>query len=117
MYTERARALRRCKATRKDGTPCQRWACWDDPQGRCAAHGGRIAGPHLLERTHYPPCRCVAYAWPHRPGSGLCRWPDPPEYRLNMREGTHATGYKLLHRMFRQPSPIAGRRYFGFPWR
>ena len=23
-------------------------------------------------------CRCEAYPWPHRPGGGLCRWPDPP---------------------------------------
>jgi hypothetical protein len=23
-------------------------------------------------------CRCKAYPFPHRPGGGLCRWPDPP---------------------------------------
>ena len=23
-------------------------------------------------------CGCGAYPWPHRPGGGLCRWPDPP---------------------------------------
>lgn len=23
-------------------------------------------------------CRCAAYRWPHRPGGGLCRWPEPP---------------------------------------
>ena len=23
-------------------------------------------------------CRCEAYPWPHRPGGGLCRWPEPP---------------------------------------
>src|SRR5687768_10882057 len=23
-------------------------------------------------------CRCEAYPWPHRPGGGLCLWPDPP---------------------------------------
>ena len=23
-------------------------------------------------------CRCPAYGFPHRPGGGLCRWPDPP---------------------------------------
>lgn len=26
-------------------------------------------------------CRCAAYPWPHRPGGGLCRWPDPPTER------------------------------------
>ncbi|HEY7087918.1 MAG TPA: hypothetical protein VH518_07490 [Tepidisphaeraceae bacterium] len=25
-----------------------------------------------------PKCKCPAYPWPHRPGGGLCRWPDPP---------------------------------------
>ena len=24
-------------------------------------------------------CQCKAYPWPHRPGGGLCRWPDPPQ--------------------------------------
>jgi hypothetical protein len=23
-------------------------------------------------------CRCEAYPWPHRPGGGFCRFPDPP---------------------------------------
>ncbi len=23
-------------------------------------------------------CRCEAYPWPHRPGGGFCRCPDPP---------------------------------------
>src|SRR6516164_4286955 len=26
-------------------------------------------------------CRCEAYPWPHRPGGGFCRWPDPPVER------------------------------------
>lgn len=25
-----------------------------------------------------PKCRCEAYPWPHRPGGGLCRFPDTP---------------------------------------
>jgi hypothetical protein len=25
-----------------------------------------------------PVCTCQAYQWPHRPGSGFCRYPDPP---------------------------------------
>jgi hypothetical protein len=35
--------------------------------------------PHAPHRyAQYLPCTCAAYAWPHRPGGGLCRWPDPP---------------------------------------
>jgi hypothetical protein len=30
---------------------------------------------------HRRKCRCDAYRWPHRPGGGLCRYPDPPEAR------------------------------------
>src|SRR5687768_11792407 len=26
-------------------------------------------------------CRCEAYKFPHRPGGGLCRWPEPPAVR------------------------------------
>jgi len=26
-------------------------------------------------------CRCDAYRFPHRPGGGLCRYPDPPAVR------------------------------------
>ncbi len=26
-------------------------------------------------------CRCDAYKFPHRPGGGLCRFPDPPVIR------------------------------------
>lgn len=112
MYSDRARELRRCQAERKDGTSCQGWAVWGDEQGRCAGHGGRVAGRHVLERTHYTPCRCIAYAWPHRPGSGLCKWPDMPEYRSTLPAGTHALGYKELRRFLRQPSPIAAWRFF-----
>ncbi len=35
-------------------------------------------------------CRCTAYSWPHRPGGGLCRWPEEPEYRLTTLAGTPA---------------------------
>jgi hypothetical protein len=45
------------------------------------------------QRRHYPtlaiPCTCAAYAWPHRPGGGLCRWPEPPRYRRTTAAGTH----------------------------
>src|SRR3954464_9424112 len=26
-------------------------------------------------------CQCEAYRFPHRPGGGLCRYPDPPAVR------------------------------------
>jgi hypothetical protein len=85
-YSEKARELRRCKATRADGQPCRAWACWDDPDGRCMAHAGRHhTGPmpfRWATSTHQAarvvPCTCRAYGWPHRPGGGLCRWPDLP---------------------------------------
>lgn len=48
----------------------------------------------------YPPCQCSAYGWPHRPGGGVCRWPDPPQFRLTTRAGMHrsAAGGKIRHR-------------------
>ncbi len=56
-------------------------AAWGDPGQRCGGHGGRSTGR--------PSCQCAAYAWPHRRGDGLCRWPDEPTYRLTTPAGTH----------------------------
>ena len=105
MYGPEAIARRRCTARRKDGEHCRAWSLWDDPRQLCMAHAGRHhTGPmkpilmqtmqerlakYARQRTHYRPCTCEAYAWPHRPGSGLCRWPDPPLYRSLTPAGTH----------------------------
>lgn len=92
-YSRMAKAVRRCRGTRKDGEPCQAYAVWDDPRGLCAAHGRHHTGPLPKryaphKKSSYPPCRCRAYQWPHRPGGGLCEWPDVPEYRLLTPLGT-----------------------------
>jgi hypothetical protein len=99
-YSERARALRRCRhiygaGHARAGEPCRAFALWDSPEGLCAAHGGRTRGPDRVERygecATRPKCSCEAYAYPHRPGGGLCRWPDPPLYR-----DTTPAGYRPL---------------------
>jgi hypothetical protein len=93
-YSARAIARRRCLGTTKTGNPCRAWALWDDPRQLCVNHAGRgHTGPMEGKRRSYPrgrytPCRCEAYAWPHRPAAGLCRWPDPPEFRLTTPAGT-----------------------------
>jgi hypothetical protein len=94
-YTPTAEAARRCAAPRADGGCCRNWAVWNDPHGRCASHGGRrTIRPEHREyppyRTRYIPCTCVAYAWPHRPGGGICRWPHEPVLRCTIPAGTHA---------------------------
>jgi hypothetical protein len=112
MYSERARALRQCQGTRKDGQPCRGWAMWHPPDPEayfasgclrlCGQHAGRgHRGPQLgwmksfEERWNerrsvgdVTPCRCVAYAWPHRPGGGSCCWPDAPRYKSTIPAGT-----------------------------
>ena len=98
-YTEKAKALRRCTGTRKDGQPCSAWALWDDPRQSCVQHAGRgNRGPHQYPpawtapgygRTRNPNCTCAAYQWPHKPGGGLCRWPDPPEMICTTPASTH----------------------------
>ena len=91
-YSEKAKKLRRCKAKKKDGTPCRAWAMWDNPDQLCSAHSGHTRGKDH-RNTFYscrtiPVCECEAYAFPHRPGGGLCRWPDPPIFRSSIKPGT-----------------------------
>lgn len=108
MYSERARELRRCVATCKgSGERCTNAAVWTDPRGLCGAHGGRVRQPHIREKTAYIPCTCRAYKWPHRPGSGLCRWPDEPKMRLNHVAGRHSSEYKELRSWLGQPPSLA----------
>jgi hypothetical protein len=82
-YTLKARRLRRCRAITKAGKPCKSWAIWGHPEGLCAAHAGVTGGErgrrplNLIHHARYEPCRCAAYPYPHRPGGGDCRWPDP----------------------------------------
>jgi hypothetical protein len=96
-YSEAARTRRRCTGTRRDGTPCRAWACWDDAQRCCASQAGRhhtgplapAPCPGPRRRTRYTPCVCGAYGWPHRPAGGQCRWPEPPLSRCTTAPGTH----------------------------
>ncbi len=96
-YSPEAVARRRCTGTRKDGAACRAWATWDHPRQLCMAHAGRHhrgpipprRGSEPEKQTMYAPCRCQAYDWPHRPGGGLCRWPEPPIWRCPTPAGTH----------------------------
>ena len=94
MYSEKFRAQRRCTALRKDGQPCRAYALWGAHV--CLAHSDRQhRGPREQARhpapRRPPACRCGAYAWPHRIGSGLCRYPDPPLGRCRTLAGTRGT--------------------------
>ncbi len=89
MYSSRAREERRCTGIRKDGQPCRAYAAWGDVKQRCPAHGGRR---RIATGSDRPPnCRCRAYAWPHRPGGGLCQWPDAPAQRSRTQQGTRSS--------------------------
>jgi hypothetical protein len=105
-YSEKAKAARRCKATRRDGQPCRAWALWNG-DGLCAGHAYKRRGKASEQYrysgmpTNAPACICNAYAWPHRPGSGLCNWPDAPKWRSTIPAGTHSyiRGYKQRYRV------------------
>lgn len=93
-YSANAKARRRCLALTKAGNPCRAWAVWDDPRQLCVNHAGRHhrgkmgSKPKRSKRTRYPLCRCEAYTFPHRPGGGLCRYPETPLYKLTTPAGT-----------------------------
>ena len=110
MYSEAAIERRRCTATTQAGAPCRAFALWGDGRQVCAAHSGCPKRPYATGRaprkeeppTRYVPCTCIAYAWPHRPGGGLCRWPDPPEWQRLTPAGTHAEGRSDYDRWWRK---------------
>jgi hypothetical protein len=41
-----------------------------------------------------PKCRCEAYPWPHRPGGGFCRWPEPPAQKWQRKPGGRPYRYR-----------------------
>jgi len=43
---------------------------------------------HNARDQRRPRCRCEAYPWPHRPGGGLCRYPDHPLERWQPKPGS-----------------------------
>src|SRR5215207_11736654 len=109
-YSPYAEELRRCRATKRDGTPCQAWAVWGEPDGLCVTHSPRHkTGPGSgdgstrglrvpkRKRTAYPPCTCLAYEWPHRPGGGICEWPNlNPRWRCTIPQGTRSDFAKYM---------------------
>ena len=114
MYGPAAIARRRCTGTTKAGAPCRAWALWDDPEQRCVIHAGRghrgpLASrwPQPRQPARYVPCWCTAYPWPHRPASGLCRWPDPPTVTSPTPAGTHAM---MMRRRWRRGRLVYERR-------
>jgi hypothetical protein len=42
---------------------------------------------HKIRDKRRPRCRCEAYPWPHRPGGGFCRHPDPPVEKWQPKPG------------------------------
>lgn len=80
--------------------------------GGKAGSGG--VGPAPKPRT----CTCAAYAWPHRPRGGLCRWPEPPKGTCSTRAGTNRQGAARVRRpqryLFRRfgLNPIRDREEF-----
>jgi hypothetical protein len=110
-YNSDAITLRRCIAIKADGTPCRAFAMWNDPLDRCVVHAGRHHrgkqnGPRRPNRRNVPACHCPAYAWPHRPGGGLCRWPNDPWYICQTPASTHSKP--------RTPPIIYAMRRMGF---
>ena len=90
-YSAKAKELRRCRHVSGDGRRCKGWAVWGDDRGLCRSHGGKNPASLLpSEKTRPVKCTCAAYAWPHRPGGGLCRWPDPSQRVSLTPAGTHA---------------------------
>ena len=88
-YSKKALNVRRCLHLKPKGERCKSFAMWGNLEQFCSEHCGRTRGRSLTyieridkvlsgQRPKAPRCECSAYKWPHRPGGGLCRWPDDP---------------------------------------
>ena len=53
VYSDKAKAKRRCTATKKDGSRCLAYAIWDHPQQVCVAHSGRKRRRGLTHADRY----------------------------------------------------------------
>lgn len=95
MYSKNAMEMRRCTATRKDGEPCNNFALWTASDQRCKWHtSDEWAGKTEVSATVVT-CHCKAYAWPHRPGGGGCRWPDEPSAISAIAAGTRGRSVEV----------------------
>jgi len=122
MYSEKAKAARRCQALRADGEPCRAYARWGAAgkgTGLCSAHTFKRRGKRARrwEVMHVKVvCHCRAYQFPHRVGGGLCQWPDEPVWVSTIPAGTHSLwrnggkiDYRALERLLGRRSGERGR--------
>jgi hypothetical protein len=90
VLSPKARQLLRCKAHTRGDTRCRAYVVAG--LDVCISHSPwRSRGPGSKRppiRPSRQPCRCEAYTWPHRRGSGVCRWPDAPQTPCIIPAGT-----------------------------
>lgn len=90
MLNPKARQLLRCKAYTRFGRQCRAYiiagleVCISHSPWR--SHGPGSKRPPIRPGRHA--CTCEAYNWPHRRGSGVCCWPDPPNMPCTTPAGT-----------------------------
>jgi hypothetical protein len=102
MLTPKARQLLRCKAYTRFGRQCRAYIIAGLEV--CISHSPwRSRGPGSTGGQIRPgrcACRCAAYKWPHRRGSGVCCWPDPPNSPCATPSGTRrSSNLKDLQRV------------------
>jgi hypothetical protein len=96
-YSDKAKRLRRCKKVKADGSQCRAYARINGQF--CPLHGydhktkklpkknereaAKIRRANKRAQTQpHQTCDCLAYGWRHRAGSGVCKFPDPPEEKF-----------------------------------
>jgi hypothetical protein len=93
MLNPEARQLLRCTALARAGTRCRAYVVAGLEV--CVSHSPwRSRGPGSKRppiRRGRVACRCEAYMWPHRRGSGVCSWPDPPKDPCPTAAGTRSS--------------------------
>lgn|SRR5262249_55765886 len=116
-YSDKAKSIRQCEAIKPNKERCRNYTRLDSnlcvihlyPKRKRAVIGRHEPIQRFLKRKgkahhvrqRHKTCNCAAYKFPHRAGGGLCRWPDPPIFRLTTPAGTQS-GEGSLKRKLRK---------------
>jgi hypothetical protein len=86
------------------GSPLREW--WREINQAERQSQAKLRASRKARDKKRAKCRCDAYKFPHRPGSGLCRYPNPPAVRWQDAQAAEiAARTAKFKKMWGEPTP------------